>query len=303
MTVEIFDDRICQLGEGPWYDEHTARVGWVDILGRSVLWRDLAGGGTGALATATHVGAAVPRTGGGLVLCLRDGPMLLEPDGTRQVLGSFAEADAAAGGPRQDGGPRQGDGGLPRLRANDAKADPYGRLWLGTTAYDETPGAGSLYRLDPGARVPERVLGEVTISNGLGWSPDGSRMYYVDTPTRRIDVFDYHGGTGALTGRRPFAVVEDGAGFPDGMCVDAAGGVWVALWDGAAVRRYHPDGSLDRVVEVGTPRVTSCAFAGDGFGRLIITTARDPSGDGCGGVTYQHLPGDVAGAAVHRYRG
>jgi sugar lactone lactonase YvrE len=297
--MDVFDDRVCRLGEGPYYDDRTGRVGWVDILGRVVLWRELDSGATGSLATAGHVGAAVPREGGGLVLCLPEGPVLRDPDGGHRRLGTFADADRAAG--------RTGSGGGPALRANDAKADPSGRLWLGTMAYDESPGAGALYRLDPGAPGPVRVLDQVTISNGLGWSLDGTLMYYVDTPTRRIDVFDYDGQTGTVAGRRPFAVVEDGAGSPDGLCVDAAGGVWVALWGGGAVRRYAPDGGLDRVVPVGTPLVTSCAFAAPAYDLLIVTTASGPSGDRrsdpAAGRTYRYAPGDVSGLPVHRYAG
>jgi sugar lactone lactonase YvrE len=292
MTVQVFDERSCRLGEGPWFDERTGRAGWVDILGRSVLWREVAGGRTGSLATPSHIGAAVPREPGGLVLCLRDGPVLHDPDGARRSLGTFADADAEAGQPLTADAPAR--------RANDAKADPFGRLWVGTMAYDETPGAGCLYRLDPGAEQPVRVLDGITVSNGLGWSPDGSLMYYIDTPTRNIDVFDYDGATGAISGRRTLITVEAEAGFPDGMCVDADGAIWVALWDGAAVRRYRPDGSLDRVVEVDVPRATSCAFVGEAFDLLMITTARSGQ-DGAGGVTYLHRPGDVAGAPVHRY--
>lgn len=291
----LFDERMCVVGEGPHYDERTGRVWWVDVLGRAVLWREPATGRAGALATAGHVGAAVPRESGGLVLCLPAGPMLLEDDGTRRHLGTFADADAAAGRPRTVD--------TPKLRANDAKADPHGRLWLGTMAYDETPGAGALYRLDPGADLPVRVLDDVTVSNGLGWSPDGSLMYYVDSPTRRIDVFDYDGATGELAGRRTFVAIEDGAGVPDGLCVDAEGGVWVALWQGGAVRRYTTDGALDRVVEVGTALATSCAFAGEAFDQLVITTASLGQDDGAAGSTFACHPGDVAGVSVHRYGG
>lgn len=293
--MEVFDDRICQLGEGPYYDDRTDQVGWVDILGRSVLRRELTTGATDVIGTAGHVGAAVPRESGGLVLCLPAGPMLLDADGQRQHLGTFAEADAAAGRPAVADAPAR--------RANDAKADPGGRLWLGTMAYDETPGAGALYRLEPRASAPVRVLDGVTISNGLGWSPDGSLMYYIDTPTRRVDVFDYDPAAGALSSRRPFVTIEPGAGSPDGLCVDAAGGVWVALWEGGAVRRYLPDGTLDRAVEVGTPLVTSCAFAGPAYDLLIVTTASLQRAGAGAGLTYVHRPGDVVGRPVDRYAG
>jgi sugar lactone lactonase YvrE len=279
VTVEVLDDRVCVLGEGPYYDELTGRMWWVDILSSRLLWRDMRTGDTGEVATTAHVGAVVPRRGGGQVLCLADGPVLADPDGSIRALDPY---------PKSDG---------PPLRSNDAKADPAGRLWLGTMAYDETPGAGALYRLDPGAAGPELVVSDVTISNGLGWSPDLTRMYYVDTRTNRIDVFDYDVTTGEPTNRRPFAELPS----PDGLCMDASGAIWVALYNHGEVRRYLPDGTLDRVVEVGTPLVTSCAFAGPDLDQLVITTAS--GSDPGGGLTYVHRPGDVAGTPVDRYAG
>lgn len=296
MDVAVFDDRVCRLGEGPYYDEKSGRATWVDILGRTVRWRDPASAAIGEMPVTEDVGAAIPRHDGGLVLCLPAGPALLDQDGWIQPLGGYAEADEAAGVPAS---------ATPRRRSNDAKADPAGRLWLGTMAYDETPGAGALYRLEPDGSRPIRVLGDVTISNGLGWSPDGRTMYYNDTPTGRVDAFDYDLETGELAGRRPFAEIDPADGGPDGLCVDADGGVWVALWGGGAVRRYTSDGALERIVRLPTPQVTSCAFAGDGFRQLMITTAANgrPAADTAAGKTYVYEPGDVVGRPVDRYAG
>jgi sugar lactone lactonase YvrE len=313
-TVHVWDPRRCRLGEGPAYDAVNDRVSWVDTLGKRVLWRtgdsgagdsgasdagdSGAGdsGGRGEFDTPGHVGAALPRAGGGYVLCLPRGPVLLDADGTTHALGTYAEADAAAGLPPS--------AGAPAVRSNDAKPDPAGRLWLGTMAYDRTAGVGALYRLDPGADVPVRVYGGVSVSNGLGWSPDGTRMYYVDSPTGRVDVMDYDVASGTAANRRQLLSIPVGAGFPDGLCVDAAGGVWVALWEGGAVRRYLPDGSLDRELVVGTPRVTSCAFAGPELDWLVITTARVRDGESPGGgMTYRHRPGDVVGSPVPPFAG
>ncbi|MFB7325301.1 SMP-30/gluconolactonase/LRE family protein [Streptomyces sp. NPDC056190] len=240
----------AELGEGPTWDPETGRLIWVDILSSRVHGYDPSSGRRTVRTTGQHVGAAKPRTGGGLVLNLRDGVGLMDPDGTFRWL-------------HRDP--------VPGRRGNDAAVAPDGSLWAGTMRYDETPGGGTLSRLT-GDGTAEVVLPAVTVSNGTGWSPDGRLMYYVDSPTRRVDVFDFDGRR--ITGRRPLAQVEEGAGFPDGLTVDADGCVWVALWDGAAIRRYTPAGTLDRVLALPVSRPTACAFAGPGLTDLYVTTAR-----------------------------
>ncbi|MFC5957476.1 SMP-30/gluconolactonase/LRE family protein [Streptomyces pratens] len=240
------------LGEGPTWDPATGRLLWIDILNSRLHSYDPVTGRRTLRRGEQHVGAVKPRAGGGLVLNLRDGIGLLDPDDTFRWL-------------RHEP--------VPGRRGNDAAVAPDGALWAGTMRYDEATGGGTLSRVT-GDGTAELVLDDVTVSNGTGWSPDGRLMYYIDTPTRRIDVFDHDADTGRVTGRRPLAEVEDGAGFPDGLTVDAEGCVWVALWDGAAVRRYTPSGALDRVIELPVPRVTACAFGGPGLTDLYITTAR-----------------------------
>ncbi|MEU3658658.1 SMP-30/gluconolactonase/LRE family protein [Streptomyces sp. NPDC032940] len=252
MTYEVAVRAEAALGEGPTWDADAGRLIWVDILGSRVHTYDPGSGRRTVRTTEQHVGAAKPRAGGGLVLNLRDGVGLLDPDGTFRPLHHDP---------------------VPGRRANDAAVAPDGSLWAGTMRYDEAPGGGTLFRLT-GDGTATTVLDDVAVSNGTGWSPDGRLMYHIDSPTRRIDVFDHDAGTGEVAGRRPFAVVEEGAGFPDGLTVDAEGGVWVALWGGSAVRRYAPDGTLDRVIGLPVPLVTACAFGGAGLADLYITTAR-----------------------------
>lgn len=287
--VEVFDARVCRLGEGPYYDDRAERVYWVDILGARVLWRGHHDD-VGEFDAGDHVGAAVGCDSGRMLLCLPAGPVLRAPDGTVETLGTYAEADAAASA-----------GPPPKpVRSNDAKPDPAGRLWLGTMTYDESPGAAALYRLDPDQRVPVRVRGGVGISNGLGWSPDGSTMYYVDSLTKRIDAYSYDVSSGVASERRTF--VEVTGGFPDGLSVDAEGGVWVAVWGTGEVRRYLPGGRLDRTVTVPTAQVSSCAFAGPALDQLIITTAaRGRREDRSAGLTYLWEPGDIRGLPVARF--
>ncbi|MGW1544337.1 SMP-30/gluconolactonase/LRE family protein [Streptomyces sp. NPDC002309] len=238
------------LGEGPTWDARDGRLIWIDILGSRLHTYDPATGRRTIRTTHQHIGAAKPRAGGGLVLNLRDGVGLLDPDGTFRPLH---------------------DDPVPGRRANDAAVAPDGSLWAGTMRYDEAPGGGTLSRFGPDGSV-EVVLDDVTVSNGTGWSPDGRLMYYVDSPTRRIDVFDH--ADGRVSGRRTLVEIEEGAGFPDGLTVDADGCVWVALWDGAAIRRYTPSGDLDRTLRLPVPRPTACAFGGAHLTDLYVTTAR-----------------------------
>jgi sugar lactone lactonase YvrE len=185
----------------------------------------------------------------------------------------------------------------PDLRFNDAKAGPDGRVFAGTMAYDESlREGGELLRLDPGPSVT-RVHGPVSLSNGIGWSPDGRLMYYVDTLSRAITVFDYDADDATPHNPRPLAEIGADAGFPDGLCVDDDGCVWLALYGGWAVRRYTPDGRLDAVLRLPVANVTSCAF-GPG-GRLYITTARRPGGDQpLAGGLFVAEPGVTGPAAV-----
>ncbi|GHE62641.1 calcium-binding protein [Streptomyces longispororuber] len=249
-AAEVAVHARAELGEGPTWDAAAGRLIWVDVLGARVHTYDPATGRRTVLATEQHVGAAKPRAGGGLVVNLRDGVGLYAPDGAF----SWLVRDP-----------------VPGRRGNDAAVAPDGTLWAGTMRYDEAPGGGHLARVAPDGTTTT-LFPSVTVSNGIGWSPDGTLVYYVDTPTRRVDVCRMEGGLPGA--RRPFAVVEEGAGFPDGLTVDAAGCVWVALWDGGQVRRYTPDGTLDHVLRLPVPRPTACAFGGPGLRDLYVTTAR-----------------------------
>jgi sugar lactone lactonase YvrE len=250
--VELVLDARAELGEGPRWDPVEQRLLWVDLMrGRIHSFRPA------AHACRNHsvgqpVSALAVAEDGSLVLAVRDGFARLHPKSERLELIALVDH--------------------PECRMNDGACDAPGRFWAGTMALDCRPGAGALYRLDPGGRVHTMLEG-VTISNGLDWSPDGRRMYYVDSPTQRIDVFDFDPQSGAIAGRRAFAAIPSEAGMPDGLTVDAEGFVWVALWGGGAVRRYAPDGSLERTVRLPVSHPTSCAFGGPALDELYITSA------------------------------
>jgi sugar lactone lactonase YvrE len=176
--------------------------------------------------------------------------------------------------------------GAARIRANDAKVSPRGTAYLGSMPYDPVGDAGTaaLYVLH-GDQL-RKVLSGITISNGMGWSPDGSTMYYIDSPTGRIDRCVGDGLTSAMH-REPFVDIDPTIGVPDGMCVDAEGFLWVAIWGGGRVMRFAPDGSAAGQIEVPCPQVTSCTFAGPDLRTLVITTAAEGLAPQAGyGMTY-----------------
>jgi sugar lactone lactonase YvrE len=160
----------------------------------------------------------------------------------------------------------------PQARINDGAVDSRGRFWAGTMNMAERQGAGALYRLDTD-RTLTKVLSGVTISNGICWNADDSRMYFIDTPRRGIDMFEFDADNGTISDGVRLANIPAEQGLPDGMVIDAEGFLWVALWDGAAVHRYTPFGELDRVIPIPTSRPTKVAFGGDDLGDLYITTA------------------------------
>jgi sugar lactone lactonase YvrE len=248
--VEVVAAAAAELGEGPVWDVRSERLVWVDILGRTVHSTEVRMGETESLAVPLDVGAVAPRSEGGFVAALQDGFWIVGNGPARRIA---AVPEARAG-----------------LRFNDGKCDTRGRFWAGTMAYDEATGAACLYRLDPGGVA--RVLVGVTISNGLAWSADASTMYYIDTPTHRIDAFAYDAASGEIADRHTVVEIPAKLGSPDGMTIDAQGGLWVALWGGSAVHRYV-DGRLDRVIPMPVSRPTSCAFGGPNLDELYVTSA------------------------------
>jgi sugar lactone lactonase YvrE len=185
----------------------------------------------------------------------------------------------------------------PAIRLNEGGVAPDGTFYIGSMAYDETPGAGSLWSVDARGAVAV-VQPEATISNGLAWSPDGSTAFYADTRADRIDCFAWTVERG-LHDRRPFVDVES----PDGLCVDEEGGVWVARWGKGVVHRYGDAGALSEVVPVPTGFPTAVAFVGETLDRLVITTSRlQAPDDPRAGALFEVAPG-VRGIPLAEFAG
>ena len=282
MTPQLSQLRVprATLGEGPCWEPSAGALYWTDIPAHQI--HRLAADGTHTAWDAGQpVGAVVTRAAGGLALAAKDGFWALDPATGQQVLLAHVEAD------------------VPENRMNDGACDSAGRFFAGTMAEDESPGAGALYRLGPDHGVTRLVTG-LSISNGIGWNLDESRMYYVDSLTHRIDVFDYDPASGAIGNRRVFARAGGNEVIPDGLAVNADGYLWVALWGGGAVVRYRPDGQPVQTLEIPAAHVTSCAFGGVELATLYITTAAGP-GTGAGAL-FACQPGPT-GLPAHPFRG
>jgi sugar lactone lactonase YvrE len=282
VRVEQVTDPVAYHGEGPVWSKRWGGLRWVDMLAGDVL--SLAADGTIERRHVGTVAAALrPRSRGGAVIGVERGFALESADGAITLLDELWSDEG--------------------VRMNEGGCDPDGRFYCGSMAYDQQPGAGALYRLDPDGSV-HVVLENVTISNGLEWSPDGFRTYYNDTATYQISVFDYDTDAG-LTNRRVFVDLSGEEKRPDGLTVDEQGGVWVALSNGGAVRRYTQDGVLDEVVEVPARKVTACTFGGSRLDQLFITTSREglePGADPLAGSLFRTVVG-VRGLPVREFAG
>jgi sugar lactone lactonase YvrE len=165
--------------------------------------------------------------------------------------------------------------GKPYMRFNDGEVDSRGRFWAGTMSEADNPQPeGVLYRLDPDLSVHAMESG-LSISNGIGWSPDDKTMYLTDSPRRIIYAYDFDVETGSINNRRVFVAAAGESYEPDGLTVDSQGYIWSACWNGAKILRYAPDGKLDRTIEVPALRPTSCVFGGPDLTDLYITSSRD----------------------------
>ena len=255
VTAEPVGDVAAVLGEVPYGRPEDDALLWVDVVRGHLHMTRVQVGETITIELDT-VSAAFPAVGGGIITA----------GGHRLMLRATRPGEGWAGRIIAEAPARDG------VRFNDASVDPAGRVWVGSMDIKEKEPLGTLYRLDSGGTLTPVVKG-ATVSNGIGWSPDGTRMYYNDSPLRRIDMFDYDQATGEAYQGRMFADLSGADGFPDGLTVDADGHVWVAMFAGGALRRFTPAGHQDAVIPLPVSQPTSCAFGGPGMADLFVTTA------------------------------
>ncbi len=251
------------LGESPFWHPDEAALYWLDIPGRALhRWHP----GTQAHRHwdfDTEPGSCAPLPDGRLMLALRDGLFHFDP-----ASGQRSRIAAPPYDPLNE-------------RFNDGKADPQGRFWVGTIYEPRAPARAALYRWSGGKL--QRMAGDITVSNGLAFSPDGRTLYWADTTAHRIHAIDFDGSDGSLSRQRvwaEFAPKAAGAeatvygGRPDGAAVDSEGAYWVAMYEGQRLLRLAPDGGLLQSLPLPVRCPTMPCFGGDDLRTLYVTTAR-----------------------------
>lgn len=251
--LDIVGDVTCELGEGPVWDPATGEIVWVDILAGTIHRHDPENGAGRRVEVGQSVGAAVLGPDHTMLAAVGDGFATVGADGGVQLVNPFLRDDTD-------------------LRMNDGKCDPVGRFVAGSISLTGRTGTSALYRLEDDGAITTLMTG-VSVSNGLAWDDDGTRMYYIDTPARAVTSHRYDSDASTLAEPRLFVDTAEFGGSPDGMARDAEGNLWVAFWDGGRVRCFAPDGRLRAEVVLPVSRVTSCAFGGPDLDTLYITTA------------------------------
>lgn len=275
----------ARVGEGPFWDDRSGLLHWVDILsGRIHTGDPRTGEQRVPITLRTLVGAAVPKTSGGFVAATSEGFADVRDDGTWTTRLGFLPAGQ---------------------RMNDAKCDPSGRFWAGSNDLDFAPGQGALHVLSADWSS-EQVLDGLALPNGLAWSPDGRTFYLVDTMAGEVYAFDVVPGTPAPANRRLLARFPQETGMPDGMTIDAQGCLWIAMWEGDRLVRLSPEGRVLTEVEMPVHQPSSCAFGGPDLDVLYVTSAREgldlPERDPAGSVFAVRGLG-VRGLPAERFRG
>ncbi len=264
MEPELIADYACVIGEGPLWHPQERRLYWIDIARGHIYRYQPASGVHEQVYEGDSVGGFTIQADGALLLFMERGAVKTWRDGALTTLIEEIPAERDS-------------------RFNDVIADPVGRVFCGTIATADHQ--GRLYRLDPDCSLTE-VQGDVGTSNGLGFTPDRTRMYYTDSPKYEIYLFDYDVASGSISNRRVFARLAESEGLPDGLTVDADGYVWSARWDGECVVRYAPDGREERRVSMPVKIASSITFGGDDYADLYITS---------GGGDRKHEKGAAAG--------
>jgi len=249
--IECIADYCCETGENPLWHPLEKQLYWCDIPNGRIFRYDPASGTHEKCYEGRPVGGFTFQSDGSLLLFMDRGTIANWWDGELTEVGSEIEAERSS-------------------RFNDVIADPVGRVFCGTMSSDEKK--GSLYRLDLDGTL-HLVLNDIGCSNGMAFSPDQRSFYYTDSFAREIYIFDYNIEDGNISNQRIFARLAESEGLPDGATVDAEGHLWSAIWDGACVVRFLPDGRIDTKISLPTRKTSSLAFGGSDYTDIYVTTA------------------------------
>ena len=256
MEASLVLDAKATLGEGAIWHPIEERLYWVDIEGHALHLFNPATNHDEIWPVGARVGTVVPIVGGGALVALQNGIHLINTE-----TGELACIN----------NPIQGED----IRFNDGKCDPAGRFWVGTMALDSREGAAVLYRMERDGNL-HLILDKLSVSNGLVWTADKKTMFFIDTPTRKVQRFAYNDETGDISKQGDVIRIPETEGKPDGMTIDSEGNLWVALYGGGAVGCWDPKtGDMLQKINVPAPHTTSCAFGGEDLSTLFITSARD----------------------------
>lgn len=288
-TPEVVLDCKAELGEGPIWDPDVQSLYWVNIHANELHIYDPTSGKDRCIDCGQMVGTVVGRQSGGLMVALENGfaSVDLETETIQHIVDPENNSEA---------------------RFNDGKCDPAGRFWAGSLPLSEDVPEGSLYSLETDLSVQKRLSG-ITIANGIVWTSDQETMYYIDTPTMKIDAYDYDIQTGDLSNHRVAVTVPEEYGWPDGMAIDSEDKIWVGHWGGWQVTRFDPlTGETLQTIKLPTAQVTACAFGGPNLDQLYITTAKATLDDAA--LEKQPHAGnlfvtkvDVSGVPSHKFAG
>lgn len=254
VDVRCVSQSRALLGEGPMWSPRDNALYWVDILTPSVHIFHASDASSFEIKLGAMASVAIPKATGGLLVATPGGIMTLDPESKRQTLLCHPEAER------------------PGNRYNDGKCDRRGRLWVASMDMATASNRGSLFRVDPDGAWKKMDSG-FTVPNGIGWSPDDTRMYFTDTFRKTIYEYDFDLMSGTIANRRELITFDAADGRPDGLTVDDAGCIWVAMWDAWHIARFAPDGREMQRIRMPVPRPTSCCFGGSSLETLYVTSA------------------------------
>lgn len=255
LSYEVVVNHCCLLGEGPVWDHANKSICWVDILNGNIHEFCPAENKYRTIQVNEMIGAVALRTNGDFLAALKTGLAFINRTSGEVKLLHHPEIH------------------LPENRFNDGKCDPAGRFWIGTMSLAEEVGAGSLYMIERDLSHSVKIK-DVTISNGMAWSPNRKTFFYIDTPTFKVVAYDYNIETGEITNRKVAINIPEKEGSPDGMTIDTEGMLWIAHWDGWQVARWNPF-TEEKLLSIALPAacITSCTFGGENLQDVYITSA------------------------------